>query len=320
MKLHVIGIMESIVPYYLLLNDEISHVWKIDSSAAERVGVTNSREGANTYLEPNSGQPIWETLACRLPVWFGPHATAGLHKLKLAPGKYYPRMARPLDQHPNESLGYCPGVKDTTNEIAMYQGQLIALTRDLQRICQTVHPTDATFTTFGHDIRNLLILACTEVEAHWRGVLIANEAAKPGQRLNTNDYVKLASPMRLPEFVISFPFFPWIKPFKPFEKWGATEEPTKEIEWYDAYNEVKHDREGNFARATLRNAFHAVSACAIMMWAQFGHPNYFGEHSELRGFFHLSSGPKWSPSELYTFPYQGHASDWVPVPFNFSHE
>src|SRR5216684_9263856 len=102
MKLHVIGIMESIVPYYLLLNDEISHVWKIDSSAAERVGVTNSRGGANTYLEPDSGQPIWETLACRLPVWFGPHATAGLHKLKLAPGKYYPRMARPLDQHPNE--------------------------------------------------------------------------------------------------------------------------------------------------------------------------------------------------------------------------
>lgn len=305
--------------YYFLKIKSSKHgqVWKISADAAERIGIVNAKNGPNTYFACDESQTIWQTLASKCPIWFGPDAAATLHKMKLAPGEYYPRMARPLDQHPDESPGYCPGNKSTKNEIATAQGQLVVLTRQLQRICQTIHPNKETLSTFGHDIRNLLILACTEVEAHWRGVLLSNGAVKGNQRLSTNDYVKLATAMKLPEFSVSFPFYPWLSVITPFEKWGSTGSPTEEIEWYGAYNEVKHDRESNFQKATLANAFHAVTACAVMMWAQFGHSNYFGQHSELRAFFQLAKSPKWNPSEVYTFPYGEMHSDWSPKQYDF---
>ena len=34
-----------------------------------------------------------------------------------------------------------------------------------------MHPVQENFDAFSHEIRNLLILAATEVEAHWKGVL-----------------------------------------------------------------------------------------------------------------------------------------------------
>jgi hypothetical protein len=224
-------------------------------------------------------------------------------------------MARPFHIYPNHGLGRSPGNQDSTNEIAVTRGQLVALTRQLQRICETVHPARDTFNVYGHEIRNLLILACTEVEAHWRGVLNANGVSKPDDRFSTNDYVKLASSMRLPEYSVLFPFYPWIDPIKPFENWGATTQPTKEIEWYNAYNSVKHDREKNFKMATLSNAFHAVSACAVMMMAQFGDPNHIEQHSELQYFFQPKDVPNWPPSEVYVFPFEN--SGWLPQQYAF---
>jgi hypothetical protein len=164
--------------------------------------------------------------------------------------------------------------------------------------------------TFGHDIRNLLILACTEVEAHWRGILKANGVQR--DNLNRQDYVKLAPVLRLPEYSISCPNFPWLTPITPFENWGEANTPQKPLAWYDAYNSVKHDRESSFTMATLKNAFQAVSACAIMICAQFGAPKYVGP--ELR-FFEWTNVPNWHPTETYIFPFG--TVGWTPIPYSF---
>jgi hypothetical protein len=39
------------------------------------------------------------------------------------------------------------------------------LARQLDRIFQTIHPTERNMKVYGHDIRNLLFLAATEAEA-----------------------------------------------------------------------------------------------------------------------------------------------------------
>jgi hypothetical protein len=132
----------------------------------------------------------------------------------------------------------------------------------LGRICQTVQPEGKNLDAFGHDIRNLLILACTEAETHWRGVLVANGVTQ--DRYTTNDYVKLRDPMKLDEYAVTFPNYPWLAAFKPYEGWN-TAKPTCSLGWYDAYNAVKHNRETEFERATLRRVFEAISACVVMM-------------------------------------------------------
>jgi len=290
-----------------------TQVWKIDDCTAVRVGIANPEGGPGTYFRAELSESIWDALR-RMTPWFEP-GEYPFQKTVLKPGEYYARMARPIDQHPHEAPGWSPGTQHEADVMAIARGQLTALMRQLDRICQTVHPTQATFAAFGHDIRNLLILACTEVESHWRGVLIANGVTR--DRFSTNDYVKLCAAMRLDSYAVSFPSYPWLAPVSPFAGWGTTGKPSQELGWYGAYNAVKHNRETEFERGTLEQAFAAVTACAIMMVAEYGIPAGLGQSSELRTFFNFSATPTWPLSEVYIYPYgEGHG-DWTAVIYPF---
>ena len=232
-----------------------------------------------------------------------------LHELKLKPGEYFPRIARPLCSDILESPGRCLDFPIWQNAFASLAGQLSALVRRLQQICETVHPSGANLRAYGHEIRNLLILACTETETHWRGVLEANGV----QATSTKDYIKLAEPLALKSYRVSFPDYPWLDPLAPFADWDAAQ-PTQSLVWYDAYNAVKHDREKNFENAQLGHAFQAVSACAILLAAQFGRhssPERHPAHQILQ----FEQTPEWSPKDAYIPPYGSATSTAVHYPF-----
>ena len=63
----------------------------------------------------------------------------------------------------------------------------------MQDIFETVEPGPSNLQTYGHKIRELLLLAAMEVEASWTAVLKANGYVR--DRFTTNDYVKLLKPM-----------------------------------------------------------------------------------------------------------------------------
>jgi hypothetical protein len=309
--------MTQAMSYYLRIGQDGGPlgVWKIDSDAAIRLGVSNAKGGLGTYFEAIPGETIWATIR-KLTPWFEPDGRNPFHRINLRPGEYYPRMARPIDQHPDEAPGWSPWVRRETNVVAVARGQLTTLTRQLDRICQTVQPSPQNFAAFGHDIRNLLILACSEIEAHWRGVLTANGMIK--DRYSTQDYVVLRRAMKLDEYSVTFPNYPWLEDIAPFRGWGRGGRPTQELAWYAAYNAVKHNRETEFEKATLFCVFEALSACVVMMAAQFGLSDGLGQRSELRASYQFSALPNWPPSGIYIYPYGEQAHDWAPVFFDFS--
>src|SRR5271157_2491018 len=192
----------------------IEEFWAVQEDVAHQ-GILPSSLGTH---HADSGKDIMTTLRKR---GFPPEQ---FHKLLLGPGAYFPRMARPTST-----------------------GQLHALIQELQQICRVVHPIEHNFHAYGHEIRNIIAIACTEVEAQWKNILVANDQ-KAGNR---GDYVKLSLPMKLQEYSVELPWYPWLKPIAPFKNWVL---PTKRGEkqllpWYDAYNAVKHDREKKFAEA-----------------------------------------------------------------------
>jgi hypothetical protein len=257
-----------------------------------------------------SPDTIWSHIREKTP-WFGPNGENPFCETPLKPGNYYRRMARPILDL-GQSPGSNPGTELDMTFVAIARSQLSVLTRQLDRICQTVHPTVETFETFGHDIRNLLILSCTEVEAHWRGVLKANGIQK--EQFNTKDYVRLSPVMKLHEYAVSFPGYPWLKPIQPYSGWHNSSNPTQDLKWYHSYNAVKHDREMEFEKATLRHAFEAISACVVMLVAQFGALDGSYRSAEPLSFFHISALPTWSPADVYIPPYGG---EWTAVNFAF---
>jgi hypothetical protein len=286
---------------------------------------------SSIFTSPREGEPIWRVEndeASRVDVFYanpvsypivpGEEVCACLEKhfpgskfyeLSLAPGQYYPRMARPIG-----TLGSRSKNPDRSDDFlharATSTGQLHALIGQLEQICRVIHPKGDNLNTYGHETRNVLILACTELEAHWKNILKAN--CKRGQ--NTEDYSRLSEPMKLGEYRVELSYYPWISPILPFENWVRSKTASKHLGWYAAYNNVKHDRENQFSEATLRNAVHAVAGCFVMLCAQYGWDFALRGDEPFRAFFRLTKAPKWGPSEIYVFPFGG-TLEPVPYPF-----
>src|ERR1700682_866235 len=236
-------------------------LWRIDGQTATNMGVTNPEMGAGTFFRAEPGETIWDCIRRQTP-GPNPELTKGrFHSMTLGPGEFYPRIARPIALA-NKSRLWSPSHEVERVYIASARGQLTLLARKLEIICQTVQPSERTLDVYGHEIRNLLILAATEAEMHWRGILVANGAQT--LRLNSNEYVKLVEPLKLSDYAITFHDFPDLQPIQPFAGWSRAA-PTRSLGWYDAYHGVKHNREGEFKRGTLRCTFEAISACIALV-------------------------------------------------------
>src|SRR5262245_57464233 len=146
--------------------------------------------------------------------------------------------------------------------------QLATLKETLERIFRTVAPEPANLETYGHEVRQVMLVACTEWESECKGVLRANGALGLSARSTTTDYIRLRDALGLARYVVEMPMYPLLAPRSPFLGWDASG-PTATLSWYQAYNSVKHDRVANFAEATLAHAIDAVAACAIILHAQY---------------------------------------------------
>ena len=152
--------------------------------------------------------------------------------------------------------------------------------------------------------------ACTEVESHWRSILRANDYRC--KRPTTQDFVKLAKPLRLEEYAVTLPLFPNLPLCKPFLGWSAAS-PSKSLDWYEAYNATKHDREQSLASANLQRTINAVAACAVMIEAQFGPTEAWS--LALNHYFEFHGRPQWDIGQVY---YALGSPEWRAVPLRFS--
>jgi hypothetical protein len=189
--------------------------------------------------------------------------------------------------------------------------QLTVLVKDMEEVFRSVEPHPNNMKTFGHRIRNVLLLAAMEFENECKGLLSANTYT-PAGKWSTVDFVKVLAPLRLDEFEVELPFYPEVPPRKPFQGWSPLA-PTQNLGWYDAYNAVKHDREHEFRRATLETAIDALMACAIMLTAQYRIIRTWRD--QIGEFFYFKSIPAWSPIQCYV--YDPNPGVWQSVRFKF---
>lgn len=274
-------------------------IWQADAMLAERIDCSPSELG-------------------RFPAMAGEDAITSLRKsnlecrfeqLDLRPGEYHPRVARPTFGENDGEWRHPYADDEIRSARASAAGQLHALIEQLQYICRVVHPKGTNFATYGHEIRNVLLLACTEIETQWKAILKASDK----KRENRKDYVKLARPMRLSEYEVALPYYPWMATIRPFEKWRAANDEKRELLWYDAYNIVKHDREENFHEATLEHAFSALTGLFVMLCAQYGTDFALRGDEAARAFFQLVGSPRWPLTEFY-IPAYDRAPTRVPLP------
>lgn len=139
----------------------------------------------------------------------------------------------------------------------------------LDELLMYIEPDSHGLNAYSHKTRELLILACTEVENTWKhymrkaGVVPVN-----GKDFTTKDYVKLLSPLFLSEYEIIVKPYGSIPSLKPFDGWDPNA-PTKSLAWYDAYNKTKHDRTNYFSVATLHHCLSSIAANLVLFSVRF---------------------------------------------------
>ncbi|WP_312210321.1 hypothetical protein [Pseudescherichia sp.] len=146
---------------------------------------------------------------------------------------------------------------------------LRVLIEKLDDIFLYVEPSTHGLISYSHKCRELLILACTEVENQWVSIIGKTNLSRSNGRYSTNDYVRLLDKLYLSEYKIKYLNYDGLRHFKPFDGWNANN-PTTSLPWYNAYNKTKHDRSGAFHFSTLENVMDAVAACVVMYCVKYG--------------------------------------------------
>lgn len=239
----------------------------------------------------------------------------GFCQIAMSPGQYYPRIYRPLLIDSNNEYSrtvtsdfdekadvYLP----TEPELVVGAATQLAINVDqLEMLCHTIAPYKDHLGVYGHEIRDLLILTSTEVEAQLCGIY--ESVFQESDRLTMQDYFLLNSYLKLDQYEVSFRIYPWLGGFRPFAAWSTGK--FQQLSWYAAYNEVKHNRERKFEKASLGNVLHAVAASAILAIAQYGSRNTY--ISKLwSDFFELMKSPQWNIDDFYCPPFVG--EEWKP--------
>lgn len=151
-------------------------------------------------------------------------------------------------------------------ELRRAKSDLKILIDKLHEVLLFVEPDINGLQAYGHKIRELLILACTEVESSW--ISYFRLANQDNVRLTTNDYVKLNEKLRLFEYQICFKNYPFNLKMMPFLDWDVSN-PTRSLTWYDAYNKTKHNKAESFSCATLNSCFQAIAANIVMFCVRY---------------------------------------------------
>lgn len=245
-----------------------------------------------------------------------------LNLLNIIPGEYYPRIHRPfLKQRGGIIIGNDRKVEKleeivfnypeynpyNTSVIVSGLNQLATLKSLLIEILNTVYPSASNLKTFGHKIKNLLVLSCIEVEAQLKGIYKENEISSK-RNYSTIDYIKLKEPMQLHKYSVKIPLHPELRSFAPFKNWDLNIGATKSLKWYDNYNAVKHNSETEFHRATLESAISSLCAVVILLKAQYGSEiPYWRE--EIGNYFEVIDNTNWSIKDKILPPVD---NNWIP--------
>lgn len=179
-------------------------------------------------------------------------------------------------------------------EYASLLRQLEIILDDLDEVFKVVAPQKNQGSVFGHAIRNIIILACTEIDSMMHVILDRNKVKPTGKHFQMKDYYQLKAALRLDEYELKLCRFDDLGTFTPFANWNGKNNPS----WYDGYNKIKHNREKEFANASINHAINSIMAFAIVLIAQYGYRNDLW-NEKIGKIIHVNQEPHWNLKDFY---------------------
>lgn len=188
---------------------------------------------------------------------------------------------------------------------------------DLKKLFEYIEPCDDNNNAYSHRTFELLLRAATEFEMNCKEILLVNGFSKTG-KWNIEDYYKINVPSKLSNYRVKLNIWqPNALILQPFSSWSSTT--YQPLNWYQAYNQVKHNRNTCFNEASLHNIINAIAGLFIVLFSQFGvqtfspfQKTYMYNDDDEDGIYGDGSmmftviPPQWLQDEKYNF-------DWTTI-------
>lgn len=236
--------------------------------------------------------------------------------------KPYKRIYRPVNPIlPNAGYSSWAYIidKDYCKSGHNYVRAFLLILEDLEKLFEYIEPSTESFNSFSFRIHELFMRTCIEIETNFKAILIENDYKPDKDRFdnpiyNIRVYKRVNYSHHLSEYEVGLPQWSTSEliKFKPFEAWAHDNQP---LEWYQAYNMSKHDRQDNFGYANLSNLLQAVSGLLCLIHSQFRGENFspsdwgigaegfdfYDMESSTGGVFRIKEPSNWTEDELYDF-------------------
>jgi hypothetical protein len=150
------------------------------------------------------------------------------------------------------------GIK--AEKIELHWNYLLAIDRDLDEISRYVEFDEKNFDCFSIEIARVLLSSAAEVDAVCKGIC---KGINPKSKANSiHKYRMEILPLfpSIPQFQIVLPRFGLT--LTPWDEW---KQPEGVPFWWTAYNKIKHQRDSEYYRATLKNALNCAAALFVMV-------------------------------------------------------
>lgn len=171
---------------------------------------------------------------------------------------------------------------------------------DFKKIMEYVEFSNDNINTYSHRLYELLLRICTEFENNCKGILKINGYNKT-TNLNITDYFLINKASKLNEYTLRLNnWFPEPIEFKPFVNWSS--ESYSPLDWYQAYNNVKHNRTEKFSDANLNNVLKAIGGLFVILHSQYGRNAYY-QFQETIGTTSSSTGFQNSQDSIFSIKY-----------------
>lgn len=227
----------------------------------------------------------------------------------------YRRTVRQLKDGSYSNSGNSGYIKhpDYASSPEKYIRSFLLIQNDIQKLFEYIEPVDNNKRTYSHRTHELFIRVCIEVEANCKAILRDNGYTKKKEKdWNMADYRLIEKTHKLSEYEISLPR--WDGKFgyyKPFSNWAPSID--GKLQWYQYYNDVKHDIHSNFRHANIKNLVEATSGLVALLSAQFLNEDFShsagylvvegsgdGMESAIGDYFRVKY-PDWIEEERYDF-------------------
>ncbi len=145
-----------------------------------------------------------------------------------------------------------------SQKIEPHWNYFLAVERDLDTLARYVEFDARNFDCFSIEIARVLLAAGAEVDVVCKRICRAGGAQTSAENISSyRDDVRRRFP-RFPSFTVQIPRFGLT--LRPWEEWA---DPQGVPFWWTAYNKIKHERDSQYHRASLKNGLNAVAGLFV---------------------------------------------------------